>query len=92
MKKLLWIVVLSLLFSSILNTVSFSSHLKKKSKAEKEKYLQLRIVDLPSKFKKIKIAPANDCCCVQQLKAKPLQQQWLEEGATAPSIASAITA
>ncbi len=59
MKKLLGILVMSLLFSSILNTVSFSQHLKKKSKAEKEKFLQLRIVDLPSKFKKIKIAPAE---------------------------------
>jgi hypothetical protein len=55
MKKLLGILVMSLLFSSILNTVSFSQHLKKKSKAEKEKFLQLRIVDLPSKFKKLKL-------------------------------------
>tara|TARA_B100001013_G_C24586101_1_gene432761 strand:+ start:95 stop:1204 length:1110 start_codon:yes stop_codon:yes gene_type:complete len=59
MKKLLGIAVLSLLFSSILNTVSFSEHVEKKSKEEKEKFLQIRIVDTPSLFKKIKIAPAE---------------------------------
>ena len=59
MKKILGIVVLSLLFSSILNTVSFSEHVQKASKEKKEKIFQLRIVDIPSKFKKIQIAPAE---------------------------------
>ena len=59
MKKILGTLVLSLLFSSILNTVSFSEHVKKKSKEEKEKFLQIRIVDVPSQFKKIQIAPAE---------------------------------
>jgi hypothetical protein len=58
-KKLLEILVLSLLFSSTLNTVSFSEHAEKKNKEEKEKFLQIRIVDTPSLFKKIKIAPAE---------------------------------
>ena len=59
MKNFLGIMALGFLFSSILNTVSFSEHVQKASKEKKEKIFQLRIVDIPSKFKKIQIAPAE---------------------------------
>tara|TARA_R100001530_G_scaffold114826_2_gene81801 strand:+ start:5724 stop:5975 length:252 start_codon:yes stop_codon:yes gene_type:complete len=33
----------------------------------------------PAKHNGNPFAPANDCCCVQQLTAKPLQQQRLRK-------------
>jgi len=47
----------TLLFTFVLSASSFSSHLKNKSKKEKEKYLEIRIAKIPSEFNQIKIAP-----------------------------------
>ena len=58
--KLLHISIISLLFTLIFNTTSFSKHLKGKSKKVHDEYLEIRIVGLPSQFDKIKIQPAND--------------------------------
>ena len=58
--KLLHISIISLLFTLIFNTTSFSEHLKGKSKKVHDEYLEIRIVGLPSQFDKIKIQPAND--------------------------------
>jgi len=54
------IIIASLLFIFILNTESFSSHLKDKSKKEKEKYLEIRISKIPSDFSKIIIPPGKN--------------------------------
>jgi len=58
--KLLHISIISLLFTLIFNTTSFSKHLKGKSKKVHDEYLENRIVGLPSQFDNIKIQPAND--------------------------------
>tara|TARA_R110000787_G_C13362608_1_gene440164 strand:- start:17 stop:1117 length:1101 start_codon:yes stop_codon:yes gene_type:complete len=58
--KLLHISIISLLFTLIFNTTSFSKHLKGKSKKVHDEYLEIRIVGLPSQFDNIKIQPAND--------------------------------
>ena len=57
--KLLHISIISLLFTLIFNTTSFSEHLKGKSKKELAKYLQLRTVEIPSQFNKVVISQAN---------------------------------
>ena len=59
MKKILSVTLFTFLSCIIFSSTSFSSHLKDKSKKEKDKYLEIRIVSLPSKFSKIQIAPAN---------------------------------
>ena len=58
--KLLHISIISLLFTLIFNTTSFSKHLKGKSKKVHDEYLEKRIVGSRSKFNNIKIQPAND--------------------------------
>ena len=58
--KLLHISIISLLFTLIFNTTSFSEHLKGKSKKVHDEYLEKRIVGSRSKFNNIKIQPAND--------------------------------
>ena len=58
--KLLHICIVSLLFTLIFNTTSFSKHLKGKSKKVHDEYLEKRIVGSRSKFNNIKIQPAND--------------------------------
>ena len=58
--KLLLISIISLLFTLIFNTTSFSKHLKGKSKKVHDEYLEKRIVGSRSKFNNIKIQPAND--------------------------------
>jgi len=58
--KLSHITIISLLFTLIFNTTSFSEHLKGKSKKVHDEYLEKRIVGSRSKFNNIKIQPAND--------------------------------
>ena len=58
--KLLHISIISLLFTLIFNTTSFSKHLNDKSKKVHDEYLEKRIVGSRSKFNNIKIQPAND--------------------------------
>lgn len=58
--KLSHITIISLLFTLIFNTTSFSKHLKGKSKKVLNEYLEKRIVGLPSQFDQIKIQPANE--------------------------------
>jgi len=58
--KLLHLSIISLLFTLIFNTTSFSKHLKGKSKKVHDEYLEKRIVGLPSQFDQIKIQPANE--------------------------------
>lgn len=58
--KILQIGIITILFTLIFNSVSFSSHLKDKSKKEKDKYLEIRTVGIPAKFDKTKIKPANE--------------------------------
>ena len=57
--KLLHISIISLLFTLIFNTTSFSEHLKGKSKEELAKYLQFRTIEIPSQFNKVVISQAN---------------------------------
>jgi hypothetical protein len=52
------IFILVIILNSFITTVSFSEHVIKATKEQKEKKLQLRIVDIPSKFNKIQISPA----------------------------------
>jgi hypothetical protein len=53
-KSFLFILVVSVFF----NSLALAEHLKGKSKAEKEGYLKVRVVDIPAGFKKIQISPA----------------------------------
>ena len=57
--KILKTIIVAILFALVFNTISFSSHLKGKSKKEKEIYLERRTVNLPSQLNKVKIAPAS---------------------------------
>ena len=72
--KILKISIGVVLFALVFNTSSFSSHLKGKSKKEKEKYLEIRTVNLPSQLNKVKIAPAN--------KIKNLSKEIIENKST----------
>ena len=58
--KILQIGIITFLFTLIFNSASFSSHLKDKSKKEKDKYLEIRTVGIPAQFDKTKIKPANE--------------------------------
>lgn len=58
--KLSHITIISLLFTLIFNTTSFSDHLKGKSKKVFNEYLEKRIVGSRSKFNNVKIQPANE--------------------------------
>ena len=58
--KLSHITIISLLFTLIFNTTSFSDHLKGKSKKVHDEYLEKRIVGSRSKFNNVKIQPANE--------------------------------
>ncbi len=42
------------------NSLAQAEHLKGKSKAEKDGYLKIRVVDIPTAFKKVQISPANE--------------------------------
>ena len=64
------IFILVIILNSFITTVSFSEHVIKATKEQKEKKLQLRIVDIPSKFNKIQISPAA--------KTKDLNRQITE--------------
>ena len=54
-KSILFILVVSVFFNSLV----LAEHLKGKSKAEKDGYLKVRIIDLPAAFKKVQISPAS---------------------------------
>ena len=54
-KSFLFILVVSVFF----NSLALAEHLKGKSKAEKDGYLKIRIIDLPAAFKKVQISPAG---------------------------------
>ena len=54
-KSFLFILVVSVFFNSLV----LAEHLKGKSKAEKDGYLKIRIIDLPAAFKKVQISPAG---------------------------------
>ena len=54
-KSILFILVVSVFFNSLV----LAEHLKGKSKAEKDGYLKVRIIDLPAAFKKVQILPAS---------------------------------
>jgi len=54
-KSFLFVLVVSVFF----NSLALAEHLKGKSKAEKDGYLKIRIIDLPAAFKKIQISPAS---------------------------------
>ena len=58
--KIFQIFIITFLFTLFFNTASFPNHLKGKSKKEKDKYLELRTVGLPSQFDKTEIKPANE--------------------------------
>ena len=72
--KILKISIVAILFALVFNTASFSTHLKDKSKKEKEKYLEIRTVNLPSQLNKVKFAPAN--------KIKNLSKEIIENKST----------
>ena len=48
-----------LLVSAFYNSSALAEHLKEKSKAEKDGYLKVRLVDIPAGLKKIQISPAT---------------------------------
>ena len=54
-KTILFILVVSV----FCNSLALAEHLKEKSKAEKDGYLKVRIIDLPAAFKKVQISPAS---------------------------------
>ena len=66
-KSFLFILVLSVFF----NSLALAEHLKGKSKAEKDGYLKIRIIDLPATFKKVQISPAGS--------AKTLNKELIEK-------------
>ena len=49
----------TVILSFLLNSSVSADHLKGKSKAEKDGYLKVRVVDIPAGFKKIQISPAT---------------------------------
>ena len=53
-------ITIAILLSILLNSSLSADHLKKKSKAEKDGYLKVRVVDIPTGFKKIRISPATN--------------------------------
>ncbi|MDC1155584.1 serine hydrolase [Candidatus Pelagibacter sp.] len=65
-KSFLFILILSVFYHSL----ALAEHLKGKSKAEKDAYLKMRIVDIPAAFKKVQISPAN--------KVKTLNDELIE--------------